>query len=95
MRRDQVLDHYFLEARSKLIDLAAFLDRLERAEGPDDFRVQAFHDACEELLSGQPDRAKRILLAFSDLSFEPASSPGKPACGAFEGAGKTSTECAT
>ena len=90
MRRDQVLDHYFLEARSKLIDLGAFLDRLERAEGSDDFRAQAFRDACEELLSAQPERAKRILLVFSDLSLEPASAPGKPACGAFE-----TTKCAT
>ncbi len=82
MRRDQVLDHYFLEARSKLIDLAAFLDRLERADGEEDFRAAAFRRACEELLSAQPERAKRILLAFSDLSTELAKAPGGPACGA-------------
>jgi hypothetical protein len=30
MTRQQVMDLYFLEARSKVIDLAAFLDRVER-----------------------------------------------------------------
>jgi len=33
MNRQKLLDLYFLEARSKLIDLAAFFDRLDRAEG--------------------------------------------------------------
>ena len=32
MTRDEMLDLYFADARSKLIDLAAFLDRVERAE---------------------------------------------------------------
>jgi hypothetical protein len=31
MTRQQVLDLYFMENRAKLIDLAAFLDRLARA----------------------------------------------------------------
>lgn len=82
MRFDEVLDHYFLEARSKLIDLAAFLNRVDRAGGADDFRLEAFRAACAELSSDRPERAKRVLLAFSDLSTEPAGSPGKPACGA-------------
>ena len=33
MNRHQLLDLYYLEARAKLIELAAFLDRLDRAEG--------------------------------------------------------------
>lgn len=33
MNRQQLLDLYYLEARAKLIDLAAFLDRLDRAPG--------------------------------------------------------------
>ena len=45
MTRQQVLDLYYLEARSKLIDLGAFLDRVERAEGEADFRLQAFRQA--------------------------------------------------
>ncbi len=34
MTKQQVLDLYFLDARHKLIELAAFLDRVERATGP-------------------------------------------------------------
>jgi hypothetical protein len=34
MTRQQVLDLYFLDARHKLIEIAAFLDRVERATGP-------------------------------------------------------------
>jgi hypothetical protein len=42
MTRDQALDLYFLDARLKLIDLAAFLDRVERCPGDDDFRLRSF-----------------------------------------------------
>ena len=54
MDRDAVIDRYFLENRAKLIDLAAFLDRIDRAggdaPGADDFRVVALRKAVEELL---------------------------------------------
>ena len=33
MTKAEILDLYFADARSKLIDLAAFLDRIERADG--------------------------------------------------------------
>ena len=33
MTRQKVLDQYFMDARHKLIDIAAFLDRVDRAEG--------------------------------------------------------------
>jgi hypothetical protein len=42
MKREQVIDLYFMEARAKLIDLAAFLDRVDRAPGTDDFRMAGF-----------------------------------------------------
>src|ERR1700730_10883281 len=32
MTRRQLIDEYFIENRTKLLDLAAFLDRLDRAE---------------------------------------------------------------
>ena len=41
MTRQQILDLYFLDARHKLVELAAFLDRVERADGKDDFRLKA------------------------------------------------------
>jgi hypothetical protein len=84
MKREQALDLYFPDARSKLIDLAAFLDRMERSPGNDDFRLAAFHEALAVLSSREPGRAKRVLLAFSDPTPDPiATAPGKSACGAW------------
>lgn len=87
MTRQQVLDHGFLDARHKLIDLAAFLDRLDRGAGEADFRLKAFQAALAELATDQPGRAERVLLAFSDPTSEPvAQAPGKGAVGAWPGA---------
>jgi hypothetical protein len=84
MDRPQVLDLYFVDARARLIDIAAFLDRLERAGGDEDFRAEAFRRALKELEKPGADRARRVLLAFSDPTPDPiANSPGKSACGAF------------
>jgi hypothetical protein len=86
MTRQQVLDLYFMENRAKLIDLAAFLDRLDRAGGEADFRLDAFKQAMSELSSGQPERAKKVLLALSDPTTEPIEkAPGKGATGAWPG----------
>jgi hypothetical protein len=85
MDRRQLLDLYFVDARARLIDIAAFLDRLERAEGIDDFRAKAFRRALKELDQPGADRARWVLLAFSDPTFEPAATaPGKGACGAYQ-----------
>ncbi len=54
MTRQQILDLYFMDARCKLIDLAAFLDRIERSEGEADFRLPAFRAALAELSNGEP-----------------------------------------
>jgi hypothetical protein len=84
MDRRELLDLYFVDARARLIDIAAFLDRIERAEPPEDFRTEAFLQALKELEKPGPDRARRVLLALSDPTREPVSkSPGKGACGAF------------
>jgi hypothetical protein len=85
MTRPQVLDLYFMDARSKLIDLAAFIDRVERASGEEDFRMKNFREAMKEL-SGGGEKAKKILLAFSDPTTEPIpAATTKAACGAFPG----------
>jgi hypothetical protein len=49
MTRQQILDLYFLDARHKLIELAAFLDRVERADGGEDFRLKEFQAALGQL----------------------------------------------
>ena len=85
MTRQQVLDLYFLDARHKLIELAAFLDRAERATGKDDFRLQAFRAALAEISGGKKSKAKRVQLAFSDQTMKPvAKAEGKGACGAWK-----------
>jgi len=86
MTRQQVLDLYFLDARHKLIEIAAFLDRVERARGKDDFRLKAFRQAVRHLNGTKRPRAKNILLVFSDPTTKPiAVATTKAACGAWPG----------
>ena len=88
MNRRELLDLYFLEARAKVVDLAAFLDRVRRAEGETDFRYQALKQAFTELLRDDPECARRVLLSFSDPTTEPiAKATVKGACGAWPGKG--------
>lgn len=92
MTKQQILDLYFLDARHKLIELAAFLDRVERADGSasarqakEDFRLKAFRLALKKIISGQRNKAKSVLLAFSDLTTKPiAKAEGKGAQGAVD-----------
>jgi len=89
MNRQQLLDLYFMDARAKLIDLAAFFDRLDRSEGDADFRLAALRTALVELSNDQPARAKNVLISLSDPTEEPiARSPGKGAVGAWPGDAK-------
>jgi hypothetical protein len=84
MTRQKVLDLYFMEARAKLIDLAAFLDRVDRAEGEEDFRLKAFRRALAELQKAGPQRAKDVLLSLSDPTKEPVPrATTKAAAGAW------------
>jgi hypothetical protein len=84
MTRQQVLDLYFLDARHKLVELAAFLDRAERATGPDDFRLQAFRTTLAKLNGKKKYKAREVLLAFSDLTKTPVpKAESKGATGAW------------
>ena len=85
MTRQQVLDLYFLDARHKLIELAAFLDRVERAEGKDDFRLKSFRTALASLNGKKKNKARSVLLAFSDPTTKPIEkAEGKGAVGAWK-----------
>ena len=67
--REQVINMYFMEHRAKLLDVAAFLDRLDRAAPTSnqvDFREGALNDALRILIDGHPQRAKRVLELLSD-----------------------------
>ena len=69
-----VLDRFFLEARSKLLDLAAILDRLDRGGSlPDDPRLQKLLQAMTVLQDPTPaaDRAEKLQLLFS-RPYDPA-----------------------
>ncbi|HSY74536.1 MAG TPA: hypothetical protein VK810_03620 [Dongiaceae bacterium] len=84
MTKQQVLDLYFLDARHKLIELAAFLDRVERANGKEDFRLKSFRAALTKLDGKKKNKAKSVLLAFSDPTTKPiAKATSKGAVGAF------------
>ncbi len=69
------LNAYFLEARSKLLDVAAILDRIQR--GPDaeammaDARLVRIRQALEVLLDNGGGKAEQIQQIFS-LDYDPA-----------------------
>lgn len=70
----QALDAYFLEARSKLLDVAAMLDRIDRGAAAakliDDPRVRRLRQAVELVLESGRDRAARVQEIFS-LPYDP------------------------
>ena len=70
--KEDILDLYFMDARCKLIDIAAFLDRLDRHEGNTDFRYEGFNQALHAMQNpGAVPRAQAVLEALSDHSEEP------------------------
>ncbi|MCC7008141.1 MAG: hypothetical protein IT184_04945 [Acidobacteria bacterium] len=87
----QLVDEYFIENRNRLLEVAAFLDRLDRAgaDGTPDFRMAAFHDALVALTTAGPNRLHRIQLIFSDPTTEPRPAlDRKGAVGAYEPPGR-------
>jgi len=88
----KIVDQYFLEHRAKVLDIAAFLDRFDRAAASEgvagsatttDVRVRALCAALDLLRDGQTDRARRALELWSDHSVEPIAKAGmKGAIGA-------------
>ncbi len=87
MKKQEILDLDFIEARHKLIDVGAFLDRVGRSAGEDDFRMDAFRRALAEACKDEPHAAKRILMVFSDPSHAPIpAATTQGATGAWPGA---------
>jgi hypothetical protein len=73
LTQHELIDEYFMEHRVKVLDLAAFLDRLDRArelDAEDDFRLRSVRDALAVLASGEEDRVQRVQMIFSDPNTE-------------------------
>lgn len=89
MTAPQVLDAYYMEHRAKLLDIAAYLDRLDRAQAGEavaDPRTIALREAIGLLIDGQDERVRRVLELLSDPTDEPiAKAGGKGAMGVWPG----------
>jgi hypothetical protein len=83
----EIIDEYFIENRTRLLEIAAFLDRLDRANAEHavhDFRMEAFAEAVDAL-AAPGDRLMRIQLLLSDPTTEPLERlDRKSALGAFD-----------
>jgi hypothetical protein len=70
LTQQQLIDEYFIEHRTKILDIAAFLDRFDRAsarDGEDDFRIVAFRKALAALLDGTGEtRMHEVQMLLSD-----------------------------
>lgn len=70
----RVLDSEFLDLRARILDVAAALDRLDRApephNHPPDPRLAQIRRALEALLVPEPSRAETIQRLFS-LEYDP------------------------
>ena len=67
MDAKQVLDKEFLEIRSRILDVASSMDRIQRGDGDvsDDVRMNNLKEALRIALSDDPHRAEKIQLLFS------------------------------
>ena len=83
----EIVDEYFIENRTRLLEIAAFLDRLDRADaayGARDFRMKAFTEALASTAQGS-GRLDRLQLLFSDPTTEPLGAlDRKSAFGAYD-----------
>ena len=69
--KTDILDLYFMDSRAKLLDIASYLDRLDRHEGEIDFRQVGFMKALQAMLDAKENRTAAVLTTLSDLSTEP------------------------
>lgn len=67
MSAAEVLEREFLSVRAKLLDIAAVLDRIDRAEGAttNDARLDQIRRSLQVLAAEGADRAEQIQLVFS------------------------------
>jgi hypothetical protein len=82
----ELVDEYFIENRTKLLEIAAFLDRIDRADpsyAAGDFRMKAFAESLAAL-DGR-NRTDRIQQLLSDPRTTPLDAlDRKSALGAYD-----------
>jgi hypothetical protein len=83
----EIVDEYFIENRTRLLEIAAFLDRVDRVDpavASRDFRMKVFAEAVQALASSA-DRLMQIQMLLSDPTVEPLDRlDRKSALGAFD-----------
>jgi hypothetical protein len=83
----ELVDEYFIENRTRLLEIAAFLDRVDRADpayAAQDFRMKAFADALAAA-AGKANRVDQIQLLLSDPTTTPLEAlDRKSALGAYD-----------
>ncbi len=88
LTQQQLIDEYFMEVRAKMLDVAAFLDRMDRSvdrNAEDDFRMLTMRQALQVLCAHTPGRVYDIQMIFSDPTTEPlVQLDRKSALGAFD-----------
>ncbi len=72
--KTDILDLYFMDSRAKLLDIASYLDRLDRHEGEIDFRHEGFLKAMQTMLETKENRTAAVLNSLSDHSTTPEDS---------------------
>ena len=71
--KQKIIDLYFMDARCKLLEIAAYQDRVDRHNGETDFRHDEFLKALAAMQNppeGQT-RVQAVLNSLSDHSEEP------------------------
>lgn len=78
MKKTETQDLYFMDSRAKLLDIASFLDRMDRSEGEADFRHPEFLKALAAMQHPPTNktRVQTVLESLSDHSREPAETAG-------------------
>jgi hypothetical protein len=90
MTAHQALDMYFLDNRARMLEIAAFLDRIDRCPdwraAQNDFRYQAFVQCLKLILESAKDRTARVQHLLSDPTSQPIDRIADPkAYGAWKG----------
>ena len=78
MTAADALETYFIDNRARLLEIASFLDRIDRYENSTaakaDFRYGAFMKALKLVAEAGESRTEKLQLLFSDRSTDPIES---------------------